>query len=428
MKSILLYPLDNPVIKTIEIPGSKSYTNRALLMAAMTESKVIIINPLFSDDTQAMIQCLQTLGIRIDVLDKSIEVVGSIRDINDGNYELDADLSGTTIRFILPLLAIVPGIKILKGKEELNKRPIKNLVEALGQLGATIDYLNEEDYPPLRISSSTLKNEIVILDGGISSQYFSALLMIAPVIGGMNIQVKGKQISKPYIDMTIDCMNKFGVTVINKNYQEYEILPHQEYRTDEYRVEGDFSSAGYFFAIAALTSSTITLKNLNPDSAQADKNLLTVLSQMGNSITPGVDEITIEGKGVKPAVVDMLDFPDQAQTLAVLTAFIKGETLLTGIQSLHIKETDRTKATADGLKKMGIATDSTFDTLTIHGGNPKPAEIDTYGDQRTAMSFAIAGTVLPGMTINDPDVVNKTFPDFWAKLQEIGVKIEEVKR
>ena len=427
MKSVKLYPLNKPVTKTIEISGSKSYTNRALLIAALTENSVKIINPLFSDDTKAMIDSLTKLGIEINISSKLIQVNGSLKDIYDGEHLVDTNLAATVIRFLLPLLAVVPGIKIIEGKEGLNKRPIADLVNALRQLGANIEYLDKEGFPPLRISSSKLNPGNVELDGRVSSQFLSALFMIAPMIGGMTIEVMGKQISKPYIDMTIDCMKKFGVKVINKNYQRYEILPNQEYKIDEYAVEGDFSSAGYFFAVATLTESTITIKNLNPESVQADRKILKVLSQMGNVVTFGADEITIKGNGVKSAVIDMLDFPDQAQTLAVLAAFAKGATLLTGIQSLHVKETDRVKATAAGLKKMGISTESTFDTITIHGGNPKPAKIDTYGDQRTAMSFAIAGAKISGMEINDPDVVNKTFPDFWKKLEEVGIKAEEIK-
>ena len=428
MKSIKILPLEKPVKAEVTIPGSKSYTNRALIMAAMTKDKVRIINPLLSDDTKAMIQCLQTLGIKINILEDSIEVVGSIHDIKDNSYVLDADLSGTTIRFILPLLSIVPGVKILKGKEELNKRPIKVLVDALRQLGAQIEYVENEGYPPLRIASSTLKSGTVTLDGSISSQYFSALLMVEPVIGDITVKVEGVQVSKPYIDMTIDTIKKFGVNVINHDYKEYIVTAKQIYKVKQYTVEGDFSSAGYFLAIAALTKSILTLKNLNPNSVQADRKILNVLEEMGSKITSGENEITIHGKGVKAIEVNMIDFPDQAQTLAVLTAFAEGITKLSGVQSLRVKETERVVALENELKKMGIQTSSTNDTLIIYGGKPRPARINTYGDHRMAMSFAIAGTKLSGMEINDPDVVSKTFPDFWKKLNAIGIQTEVVNK
>lgn len=427
MNALKLYPLMGSVVKTIKMPGSKSYTNRALLMAALTYGPVKIINPLFSDDTKAMIDSLIKLGIDIIVSENTIKVNGSIKDIRNKNFEINTELAATVLRFILPLLCIVPGIKIIKGKHGLNKRPIAPLVDALRDLGATIDYVNKEGYPPLRIHSSMLNTGILDMDGGVSSQFFSSLLMIAPVIGGITIRVKGKQISRPYIDMTINLMKKFGIDVINNNYTEYSVDPGKIYKVNEYVVEGDFSSAGYFFAIAALTRSTITVTNLNPNSAQADKKILSVLADMGNKITAGENMITIEGKGIKPIAINMLDFPDQAQTLAVLATFTKGKTVLTGLQSLHIKETDRIRAVVDNLKRMGIKTEETFDTLVIYGGIPVPAVIDTYGDQRTAMSFAVAGSLLSGMIIKEPDVVNKTFPGFWDKLEEIGIKIEVIK-
>jgi len=428
MKQIVLHPLEKPVRKTIEIPGSKSYTNRALLMAALTKNAVTIYNPLISDDTVAMVECLKNLGIRIEEKANVIKVIGSFLDVKNNNYMLNTNLAATAIRFLLPLLCIVPGTKILQGKKGLNKRPIGELVHGLRQLGAEIEYLDKDGYPPLKITSSKLASTTVHMKGDVSSQFFSALFMIAPVIGGLSIEVDGIQISKPYINMTIDTLKKFGIEVINKKYQLYIINANQEYSCNEYSVEGDFSSAGYFIAIAALTGSTFALKNLNEYSFQADKKLFSVVKKMGSKVTTKKDEIIISGKGVKAVTVNMIDFPDQAQTVATLAAFAAGKTILSGLQSLHVKETDRLKATETELKKMGIKTESTFDTLTIYGGSPKNATIDTYGDQRTAMSFAIAGTKIDGIKINDPDVVNKTFPAFWEKLQEIGIRIERTEQ
>lgn len=426
MKQIKLFPLKQQVTKTIEIPGSKSYTNRALLMAALTENPVSIKNPLKSDDTIAMVICLKTLGIEVIETEKEILVKGSYKDVKDCEYNLNADLAATAIRFLLPLLCIVPGSKTLQGKEGLNKRPIGELVNGLRQLEATIEYGEKEGYPPLKITSSKLESNTVHMKGDVSSQFFSALFMISPIIGGLKLTVDGVQISKPYIDMTIDTMKKFGIDVINDNYETYTIEKKQSYDCHEYTVEGDFSSAGYFIAIAALTKSTLTLKNLNPDSLQADKEMLSVVEKMGSKITSGNNKITIVGNGVVPIAVDMIDFPDQAQTVATLAAFADGKTVLKGLQSLHVKETDRLKASETELNKMEIKTESTFDTLTIFGEKPKPATIDTYGDQRTAMSFAVAGAKIDGLIINDPDVVNKTFPEFWNKLEELGIKIERI--
>lgn len=428
MKQILLHPLEKPARETIIIPGSKSYTNRALLMAALTKNAVTIHNPLISDDTVAMVACLKKLGIKIEEKANAIRVVGSYLDVKESNYVLNTNLAATAIRFLLPLLCIVPGTKNLQGKKGLNKRPIGELVNGLRQIGAKIEYLENEGFPPLKITSSTLEDGIVHMRGDVSSQFFSALFMIAPVIGGLSIEVDGIQISKPYITMTLDTLKKFGIEVINKKFQFYSINANQKYSCTEYSVEGDFSSAGYFIAIAALTGSTFILKNLNQYSFQADKKLFSVVKKMGSKVIAKKDEIIIAGKGVKAVTVNMIDFPDQAQTVAVIAAFAQGKTILTGLQSLHVKETDRLLATETELEKMGIKTESTFDTLTIYGGAPKNATIDTYGDQRTAMSFAVAGSKIIGMKINDPDVVNKTFPGFWNTLKEIGIKIERIEK
>ena len=209
----------------------------------------------------------------------------------------------------------------------------------------------------------------------------------------------------------------------SEKYKEYQMPEGQKYNIKEYSVEGDYSGAGYFAAIAVLTQSKITLKNLNPQSIQGDKEFLEFLKQMGNKIIFGDNEVTVIGKCVKPIKINMKNCPDQAQTLAVLAAFAKGITLIKGVRSLRVKETERVKALEQELAKMGIKTKSSVDTLTIYGGNPKAARIDTYGDHRMAMSFAVAGTKLKGMEINNPEVVSKTFPDFWEKIEQIGVQL-----
>lgn len=419
-------PLINPANATVLIPGSKSYTNRSLILAALTVGKVILRNPLYSDDTVALINCLKTLGIKINTFPEKIEVIGDITQVKNKNYELNANFSGTTIRFILALSCIVPGIKKIYGGQRLNERPIKELVEGLKKLGANITYLKKDGFPPLLIKSSRLNPEITGLKGDVSSQYFSAILMIAPLIGNIEIKVLGEQISKPYIDMTIDTMEKFGVKVINENYQRYKISSGQKYKCKEYLIEGDFSSAGYFFAISALTKSKLKLENLNPNSKQADLRFLEILEKMGNKIINENNSITIKGTGVKAITVNMQDFPDQVQTLSVLASFAKGVTVINGIKSLRIKETERVIAIEQELKKMGIRTESSLDQLTIFGGDPKPTNIKTYGDHRMAMSFAIAGSKLPGIIIEDSEVVGKTFPQFWEKLKSIGIKTTPV--
>ena len=425
MKSLRIEPLDHPVETEITIPGSKSYTNRGLLLATLALKPVKIINPLASDDTRAMAGCLKSLGLEVTSNPGLIEVSGDVGAIADKDYVLDADLSGTTVRFMLALCAVIPGRQTLRGGSGLQKRPIGDLVDGLRQLGAEIKYLGQEGYPPLLVSSSSLNAGTVKLGGEQSSQYLSALLMVAPVVAdGVTIEVQGELISKPYVEMTIGAMQRFGANV-TATPNGYQVAGQQVYDCAEYVVEGDVSSASYFAAIAALTRSTLTLKNLNPQSSQADMGFLKILENMGSELTPGENQITIAGRDVKPVEVDMRDCPDQAQTLAVLAAFADGVTTITGIQSLRIKETERIVALERELKKMGIETSSTHETLVIHGGQPRAASIATYGDHRMAMAFAVAGSKLPGMKIQNPEVVGKTFPDFWDKLNELGITTTE---
>lgn len=424
MRRVRITPLKSPVKESVSIPGSKSYTTRALLLAALTGGNVSIKNPLVSDDTHAMIACLRELGFHCSFKGDSLDIRGDLGGMKEKEYRLNTFLSGTTARFMLALSAIVPGIKEIRGRGRLNERPVGNLVESLKQLGAKIQYVDKKGYPPVRVLSSTLKSGRATMQGSVSSQFLSALLMIAPRVGKIEIDVKGEQISRPYIDMTIEAMGRFGVKTLNENYKRYVVPAKQRYAAKSYVVEGDVSSASYFAAIAALTHSTITLENVNLASLQADIRFLKIIEGMGAVLVQRKNAITVKGAGVKPVDVDMQDCPDQAQTLAVLAAFAKGTTIIRGIQSLRLKETERVIAVEQELRKMGIRTESTHDSITIYGGDPRSARIDTYGDHRMAMAFSVAGTKLPGMEINEPDVVSKTFPHFWEALASIGVNLE----
>jgi 3-phosphoshikimate 1-carboxyvinyltransferase len=411
---LTITPLKAPTTATIGIPGSKSYTNRALIMAALTKGPVTLHQPLYSEDTETMIGSLRTLGLRIETFSDQIIVHDDISVVKEGNYELDANGSGSTLRFLLPLLCLIPGTKLLKGNARLQERPIEDLVDALHLLGARIEYSQKRGQPPLKINSSSLKkNAIIPIDPSMSSQFVSALLMVAPLLDGLTIYLNGLCISRPYLDMTIKSMREWGIDIIPLNETGFNIPSGQLYKQDQYAIEGDFSSAGYFFAIAALTQSTITLSNLNPNSIQADRKFLTILEKMGNKVSINDYGITLVGKQVLPVSLSMEDCPDQVQTMAVLAAFAKGTTRIFGVRSLRLKETERVRAIRQELAKMGIQSEETHDTLTIHGGVPHAASIDTYGDHRMAMAFAVAGTKVPGIQIENPHVVNKTFPTFW---------------
>lgn len=421
MNHLEIIPLKSPIHATLRMPGSKSYTNRALILAALTKGPVHLKNPLYSEDTEAMIGCLQTLGLKIEKKTDELIVHDDIRCIENKNYQLFAHDSGTTIRFLLALLCIVPGIKTIQGNKRLNERPIQDLVESLRELGAAIEYCEEKGKLPIKVSSSTLQGHQVHIKGDISSQFLSALLLISPAISkGLTISVSDSLISKPYIDMTLNCMQDWGVKVSVLENGNYFIPEHQFYQKKQYTIEGDFSSAGYFFAIAVLTQSTITLENLNPSSAQADRNFLSILAKMGNPVTYGKNSVCIQGKKLMPVQVNMEDCPDQVMTMAVLAAFANGVTQISGVRSLRVKETERVLAIQNELNKMGIKTEDTHDTLTIYGGAPHAAKIETYKDHRIAMAFAVAGTHLPGLVIQNPEVVNKTFPTFWEMLRSLS--------
>ena len=265
------------------------------------------------------------------------------------------------------------------------------------------------------------------MNGTVSSQYFSAIMMIAPKVGEIVIEVMGEQSSKPFIDVTISAMKEFGVEVINEDYKRYIVRGNQKYKKEIYTAEADAISASYFFAIAAITKSTIRVLNLPPYSVQGDVWFADILEEMGCEVHKNKDENWIEVAGIddlRAISIDMNANPDTVQTLAVVAAYAKGTTHIKGIHHLKIKETDRIEAPKKELMKMGIDVQTTDDSMTITGGNPHGAEIETYGDHRMAMAFAVAGIKTEGIIINNPDVVNKSFPTFWKILESLKIQLE----
>lgn len=429
MKQLTVTPLQQPITAEITLPGCIGYTIRALNIAAMTKGSASINNPLKSDDTSHMFNALKTLGIAVEEKENAFIVHGDISDVVEKEYQIDIGLSGRTARSILGLLTIVPGTKIVTCQEPFKKRPIGDLVDGLKQLGAKIEYLENDGQLPVKIFTSSIKTNTAKMTGNLSSQYFSSLMMIAPVVGGLTIDVIGEQSSKPFIDMTIAIMKDFGVTVENKNYKQYTIKPEQHYTNPKiYTVEPEATAASYFFAIAALTKSTIRILHLDPHSAQGDIIFADVLEKMGCLVKKNEQEKWIEVTGTEilnGIEVDMNATPDLVPTLAVVAAFAKGKTTITDIAHVRLKESDRIAAPQTELAKMGIKTEANEDTFTIFGGEPKAAIIDTYHDHRIAMSFAAAGSIISGMKINNPAVVTKSFPDFWEKLTTLGITQKE---
>lgn len=398
----------------VRVPGSKSYTNRALLLGALCEKDFTVHNPLYSDDTEAMIEALELLGIEVERHVTQSIVRGSYLAVESKKREFFARDSGTTARFLLPLLCICPGEKIVRGSPSLSKRPMQDLVKALESLGCHLSCIGEEGHLPISILSSSFSKNLVEVRGDTSSQFLSALLLVAPVSQGMTISLSSPLVSAPYVEMTIDAMKKCGARV-DGNFS----VSGGGYTATSFVVEPDFSSAAYFFALALLEKRTICVEGVSRGSLQADRRILAILEAMGGEVTYCTDGIAVRGKELRPVFVSMEDCPDQIPTIAVLAAFAKGTTEIWGIETLRWKECDRVAAIESQLQKMGIQTLSTKNSLRIMGGSPTAARIDPHGDHRLAMSFGIAKGRVPDLVIEDPHVVGKTFPTFWEVLSQV---------
>ena len=429
MSHILLNPLKKPVEREITIPGSLSITTRVLALAAMTKGNVNITNSSVCNDVNTMVNILKNLGIKINNSNKSLSVKNDLNHMKKRNFILNSGLSGRTARTILAVLSTIPGKKILTCDEGFKKRPVGDLVGGLRQLGAKIEFLGKEGFLPVRIISDKLNPGVVRLRGSVSSQFISSLLMIAPKIGGITVEVTDEVTSKPFVDLTSEIMRTFGIQVINERYKRFIVPNGQILKCTNFIVEADATAAGYFWALAAITKSKIRINNLNPISVQGDIRFVDILKNMGCLIRKNNLQKWIEVQGIEKLHgihINMNSHPDLAETLAIVAAFSKGKTFMTGLNNLKFKETDRIEAPKKELTKMGIKVISNPDSLKIIGGHAHGAVIDTHQDHRMAMSFAIAGAKIPGVKINNPDVVNKSFPDFWQKLESIGVGIKEV--
>lgn len=406
----------------IDILGSKSYTNRALIIASLAEGKTILHNPLYSDDTKYMMKSLEKLGVKFEKQNKDLIVYGKAGqfDIKE-NMELFCGIAGTTSRFLTGLLALMDKDVVVTGEGKILERPIGELVDGLKQIGVKIKYLGKEGSLPLKGSEKNLSGNEISIDGKISSQYFTALMMIAPLMkDGLIINVLDKQISKSYIDITIDIMKSFGVNVINNNYKQYVIKP-AKYKAVEYNIEGDWSSVSYFACIGALHDGNIEISNINNNSVQGDRDFVKLIEKAGGIVEYKNNSIIVKKGNLKPIEVDMEQMPDTAMSLAVLLSFANGDSKITGLSTLKNKETDRLQALQNELKKISVESEIGDDFIIIHGTNKHKiiGDIETYNDHRIAMSFAIAGTVLGDLKILNPDVVNKSFPEFWQYLDRL---------
>ncbi|MEN9846984.1 MAG: 3-phosphoshikimate 1-carboxyvinyltransferase [Pseudomonadota bacterium] len=433
MKALKLTPPGTPISHSFEVLGSKSYTNRSLVIAALASGVSNLSMASISADSEAMIQALRLLGVSIEEetgpYGTTLIVEGTGGALNPYHGEINVGPAGTTMRFLTALCAAIPGIDVvLSGTERMHARPIKELVTVLRSLGAEIDYLGSEGCPPLRVRSRThLKGGTIQMNGTVSSQFISAVLLTAPLhTNKLIVEIEGEQISKSYIDMTLQSIQEFGVTINNDSYRRYVCAAGQKYQSRVTQIEGDASGASYLWGLAAISGGKVTVKNVNPQSAQGDIHFPEVLMRMGCSVSSDSRSITVVGsKVLKGIEIDMSNMPDVAQTLAVIAAFAQGDTIMRGLSTLRVKETDRIAALRTELEKVGISSDSGPDYLIVHGGTPHGARIATYEDHRMAMSFAMMGARVPGIEIEEPNVVEKSFPTFWDALAESGITVSQ---
>lgn len=423
---IRLMPIGHPIEATVSLPGSKSLTNRALLVAALAAGTTRIDHLLLADDTRIMLRALEALGLRIS-LDESAcraTVIGCGGHWPQDDVDVHCGNAGTVIRFLAAACCVGYGNYRLDGVPRMRQRPIGDLVSALRGLGAQIRYDGDEGFCPLSLRSQGLRGGRVQFHATPSSQFVSALLMAAPLAAGdVYLDITGELPSEPYVAMTLKVMAAFGVEVVHEKMRKFIVPGRQTYTSGRFEVEPDASAASYFFAAAAITGGRVTVEGLGSRSCQGDVAFVNVLEQMGCQVEQGADRTLVRGPAdgrLRAVDVDLGHMPDTAPTLAVLAAFAEGTTRMRNIANLRVKETDRLAALSTELGKMNVPTQMHDDGLSIMPtGKPKAAAVDTYEDHRIAMSFALAGLRLEGVVIRNADCVSKTFPDFfqrWAAL------------
>jgi len=425
MNSITLKPIKH-IEGEVNLPGSKSLSNRALLIAALAEGTTRITNLLESDDTRHMLNALKLLGVEYTLSEDGAEctVIGNGGPFESGEtLELFLGNAGTAMRPLCAALTLGSGTYVLTGEPRMKERPIGHLVDALKDAGADITYLENEGYPPLKIEANGLKGGEVNIEGSISSQFLTALLMAAPMAQSeMQINIIGELVSKPYIDITLHIMKQFGVDVINEQYKHFIVKGGQCYRAlDTFMVEGDASSASYFLAAAAIKGGTVKVTGIGKNSIQGDVVFADVLEKMGAKVEWGDDYVSVTKGELNAVDMDFNHIPDAAMTIATTALFAKGTTTLRNIYNWRVKETDRLHAMATELRKVGAEVEEGEDYLSIIP--PKQiqhAAIDTYDDHRMAMCFSLLALDPVSVTINEPECTAKTFPTYFEVLESIS--------
>ncbi|MBA0203471.1 3-phosphoshikimate 1-carboxyvinyltransferase [Pectobacterium aroidearum] len=424
-ESLTLQPI-KLINGTLNLPGSKSVSNRALLLAALSEGKTRLTNLLDSDDVRHMLTALTALGVEYHLSsDRTVCEITGLGGAFTASQPLELFLgnAGTAMRPLAAALCLTDGDIVLTGEPRMKERPIGHLVDALRQGGAKIDYLEQENYPPLRLHGGFQGGEISV-DGSVSSQFLTALLMTAPLAAqDTQISIQGDLVSKPYIDITLHMMKAFGIEVRNENYQRFFVAGRQQYRSPgDYLVEGDASSASYFLAAAAIKGGVVRVTGVGRNSVQGDIRFADVLERMGAIVRWGEDYIECERGELHAIDMDMNHIPDAAMTIATAALFAQGgTTTLRNIYNWRVKETDRLAAMAIELRKVGAEVEEGNDYIRITPpAKLKAAEIGTYNDHRMAMCFSLVALSDTPVTILDPKCTAKTFPDYFEQLARLS--------
>ncbi len=423
INALVLQPIQT-LSGTVKLPGSKSLSNRILVISLLAEGTTHIQNLLDSEDVRYMVGALTTLQIPFSENREALEITvdGCRGKIPVAGAELFLGNAGTAMRPLTAALAIGKGRFVLDGVPRMRERPIRDLVAGLTQLGVQVRCLEETGCPPVEIEAAGIPGGTTHLSGAISSQYLTAILMAAPYAQkDVRIVIKDKLVSRPYVQMTLNLMERFGIEVLHDNYQEFLVKGQQTYQTPgQIYVEGDASSASYFLGGAAITGGKVKIVGCGSESIQGDARFAGVLEQMGAEVQWEPQAITLQGKPLHGIDVDMNEMPDVGMTLAVIALFAEGPTAIRNIYNWRVKETERIKAVSTELRKLGATVEEGEDYIVITPPEKiQSTAIDTYDDHRMAMAFSLAACGDVPVTINDPQCVVKTFPNYFEVLSTL---------
>jgi len=419
-------PLDKLKKNVIDVPGSKYIANRVLMLAALADGESTISNVPNNNDIGHAIDALKNFGIDIQQTGNVLKIQGTGGKIHPISDIINVGESGTLMRFITAVSALSETKVTITGSKRITERPVEHLIDALGQIGIKCE--SPTGCPPVSIQGGKFTGGEIKVKGNISSQFISGLLLVAPFAeGDLKITLTSELVSVKYVDMTIKMMEEFGVKVQRDGYKQFIITNGQKYQSRDFIIPGDWSSASYFLASAAQLQDKITIINMDLNSTQGESKFYNVLEKMGCDVELGENSITLTSTNKLNGVdIDMGNMPDVAQTLAAIAPYAEGKTTIRNIEHLRYKECDRVEETANELRKIGGNVSTTKDSITIEPSQLNGGLVETHNDHRMAMSFALCGLKSENVVINNPEVSSKSFPNYWEKLQEIGVEIEEV--